>query len=169
MTRFSATVTSQAVISAPRAEVWAALTDPALLAKLTPLLDHIDAEGDTWTWHMTEVKALGVGISPVFTEAMTFTEGDTESRIDFRHAAPAGTTERSGTEGNYVMTDAEVDGVTATKLDVELTLSVELPLPESAGRPVSRVMESTMNRTGDRFAENLLEHLGARELQPASE
>lgn len=46
MNRFSTTNTSEAVVAADRADIWAALTDPVLLAKLTPLLTRIDADGD---------------------------------------------------------------------------------------------------------------------------
>lgn len=140
-------------MAAPRSEIWAVLTDPVLLPKLTPLLDRIETDGDRWTWHMMRIKALGVRISPAFTEKMTFEDG---VRIDYEHAPPAGVHERTGADGRYVLED--VDG--GTKLSISLTLSVELPLPKSAGPAVRGVMNRTMARTGDKFSTNLLHHLG---------
>lgn len=171
MNRFSATTESEAVVDAPRADIWAALTDPVLLPKLTPLLERIDVDDatpDIWTWHMLQIKALGVGISPCFTERMVFDEAERVSRIDYAHQPPAGARERTGAEGWYVLEDVTVDGRQATTLTIKLTLTVELPLPRSAGPAVRRVMTSTINRTGDKFARNLLAHLGARELQPSA-
>ena len=47
MTRFTATTESEAIVPAARKDIWAALTDPDLLPRLTPLLRRIDADGDT--------------------------------------------------------------------------------------------------------------------------
>jgi carbon monoxide dehydrogenase subunit G len=157
MSTFSATVKSGADISADREAVWKALTDPDLLPDLTPLLRSITADGDTWRWHMMRIAALGVSISPSFTEKMTFDDGH---RIAYTHQPPAGARERAGAEGVYQLSD--VDG--GTHLDIELTLCVDLPLPRAAAPAVQRVMRSTMNRTGDKFSANLLTHLGASEL-----
>jgi carbon monoxide dehydrogenase subunit G len=157
MNEFSATVKSSADISADREDVWKALTDPDLLPELTPLLRSITADGDTWCWQMMRIAALGVSISPSFTEKMTFDDGH---RIAYSHQPPHGARERAGAEGVYALSD--VDG--GTRLDIELTLSIELPLPKAAAPAVQRVMRSTMNRTGDKFSANLLRHLGAKEL-----
>lgn len=157
MNEFTATVRSGARISADREAVWKALTDPDLLPRLTPLLRNITVGGDVWCWQMMRIAALGVSISPSFTERMTFEDG---YRIGYTHAPPPGARERAGAEGSYEL--ADVDG--GTRLDIELTLTVQLPLPRSAAPAVARVMRSTMNRTGDRFSANLLTHLGATEL-----
>ncbi len=157
MTRFTATVKSAADISADREAVWKALTDPALLARMTPLLADIRADGDVWTWTMIRFSALGVTICPSFTEKMTFDDG---RRIDYTHAPPNGATERAGAEGSYVLDD--VAG--GSHLQMQMTLSVELPLPRAATPAVQRVMRSTIDRTGQRFWGNLLAHLGATEL-----
>lgn len=157
MTKFEATVKSEADISADRTKVWNVLTDPVLLPKLTPLLDSIDTDGDTWRWHMMRIAALGVGIAPAFTERMTFENG---KRIEYTHQPPKGTRERAGAEGTYELTD--VDG--GTHLGIELTLCVDLPLPKTAAPAVQRVMLGQMNRTGQRFSVNLLRHLNAHEL-----
>lgn len=161
MTKFEATIESEATIDAARSEIWDALTDPALLAELTPLLCRVDADGQTWTWHMTRIAALGVSISPSFTEQMRFDEG---RRIEYTHRPPDGVRERAGAEGWYELGDVEG----GTRLSVRLTLCVELPLPRAAAGAVQRVMRSTMRRTGDRFSANLLRHLGARELAASS-
>ena len=153
MSRFSATNESEAVVAAERSAIWAVLTDPVLLPKLTPLLSRIETDGDLWRWHMVSLSVLGVGISPVFTERMTF---DVEKRIDYTHEPPRGTTERTGAEGSYVLT--EVEG--GTHLAISLTLDVDLPLSRLASPAVSLVMQQTLQRMGQRFSVNLLRHLG---------
>ncbi|WP_375498676.1 SRPBCC family protein [uncultured Jatrophihabitans sp.] len=153
MNKFAATTESTAVVAAERSRIWAALTDPVLLPKLTPLLRRIDADGELWRWHMMSISALGVSIAPAFTERMHFVEG---TEIRYTHEPPAGTVERTGAEGWYRL--ADVEG--GTNLAITLTLHVELPLPRSAAPAVSRVMTGTMNRTGEKFAANLLRHLG---------
>lgn len=157
MADFSATVDTTASISASRADVWDALTDPVLLPKLTPLLSSIDADGDLWTWHMMKIAALGVSIVPSFTEKMSFVDG---SRIEYSHEPPDGRHERAGAEGTYDLSD--VDG--GTRLAISLKLTIELPLPRASARAVEKIMTSTMGRTGDKFSDNLLKHLGAHEL-----
>jgi carbon monoxide dehydrogenase subunit G len=156
MTRFTATTESVAVVPADRMDIWRALTDPDLLPRLTPLLRSIDADGDTWTWHMTKISALGVSISPSFTETMHFDEG---RRIDYSHTPPAGVRERAGAAGWYELSDVEG----GTQLKISLGLDVELPLPRRTAPAVRRVMEGTLNRMGDRFSANLLRHLGLAE------
>jgi carbon monoxide dehydrogenase subunit G len=155
MNKFRATVESSALVPAERMAIWKALTDPDLLPKLTPLLRRIDAHGELWTWHLMRIAALGVSISPAFTERMVFVEG---RRIEYWHEAPRGVTERAGAQGWYELADA--DG--GTELKISLTLEVQLPLPRAVAPAVARVMKSTMNRTGDRFSSNLLKHLGVR-------
>ncbi|ANY09150.1 SRPBCC family protein [Pseudonocardia sp. HH130630-07] len=148
-------------MTADRAAVWRVLTDPDMLPQLTPLLHRIDADGEHWRWHMVRLAVMGVGIRPVFTERMTFTEG---TRIDFTHAPPSGVTEWAGAEGYYALADAEpdTDGVPGTHLEISLTLDVDLPLSRLAAPVVTRTMRATMDATGDRFAANLLRHLDAR-------
>ena len=153
MNRFSATTDSEAVVAADRKAIWAALTDPVVLPRLTPLLRRIETDGDLWRWEMNRIGVLGASITPCFTERMVF---DAPERIEYTHAPPEGRRERTAAEGWYRLT--EVDG--GTHLRISLTLFVELPLAKAAGPAVRRVMESAMERTGDRFAVNLLRHLG---------
>jgi hypothetical protein len=110
---------------------------------------------------MVCISALGVSIAPTFTEKMTFEE---PHRIGYTHQPPAGSRERAGAEGVYELTD--IDG--GTHLAINLTLSVDLPLPKFAAPAVEGVMHSMMTRTGERFAHNLLAHLGARDLAVAA-
>lgn len=161
MNRFSATNTSAATVTAERAAVWKALTDPVLLVKLTPLLQRIDTDGDLWRWHLMRMSVLGVGVGNTFTERMRF---DEPRRIDYWHEPPAGVTERTGARGSYELT--AVDG--GTHLRIAITLDVELPISRLADPGVTSVMHAVIQRTGERFSANLLRHLGARELARAS-
>ena len=153
MTCFEATNRSREVVRAERSEIWAALTDPQLLTDLTPLLRHIDTHCDQWVWHMMGISALGVEVAPCFTETMQFTP---ERRIDFAHTPPPGVVERAGADGVYLLEEAEG----GTMLDITITIHVDLPLPRMSRGAVERVMEQSMERTGDRFGRNLLQHLG---------
>ena len=160
MHRFAATTDSEAVVPADRAAIWAALTDPDVLPRLTPLLKHITvvgpddpaAGGALWRWELIRIPVLGVSISPSFTERMRFTAPE---RIDYVHEPPAGRHERTAAEGWYVLT--EVDG--GTYLRISITLTVELPLARAAGPAVRQVMRAVMAHTGGRFADNLMRHL----------
>ena len=164
MARFSAVNTSEAVVAAPRAAIWEVLTDPVTLPKLTPLLRRIDVAPDDpelWTWHLTGLSVLGVGISPVFTERMHFTTDDDGGgvRIDYNHEPPAGRTEMTAATGVYEL--ADVTG--GTRLRIRLELEVELPLPALSRPAVTRIMQATIRRMGERFSANLLRHLGVTE------
>jgi carbon monoxide dehydrogenase subunit G len=157
MTRFRASNRSEAVVHAERQEIWSALTDPELLPRLTPLLQRIDTgvggEPDLWCWHLVKISVLGAGISTTFTERMRFDEG---RRIEYAHEPRTSGTERTGANGSYTLRD--VDG--GTRLEIDLTLHVDLPLSRLAAPAIVRTMEAVMGRTGDRFATNLLNHLG---------
>ncbi len=156
MTCFTATNHSREVVAADRSEIWRALTDPDVLVELTPLLTDIQTDGNRWVWKMMGISALGVEVAPCFTEHMEFTP---EERIEFTHTPPGGGTERAGADGVYRLED-HADG---TLLDIEITISVDLPLPRVSRRAVERVMAQTMERTGNRFGRNLYAHLGVRQ------
>ena len=153
MTRFSASTDSEATVAADRQAIWAALTDPDVLPRLTPLLRHIEADGTLWRWELTRLQVLGIGIRPSFTERMHF---DPPGWIEYHHEPPAGRHEFTAAEGWYELT--EVEG--GTRLRISLTLHVDLPLARAARHAVTGVMKAVMMRTGERFARNLLEHLG---------
>jgi carbon monoxide dehydrogenase subunit G len=157
MTRFSAETRAEAVITAARADVWSALTDPTLVGELTPFVRAITADGDHWRWEMSGLKVLGVGIAPAFTELMSY---DEPTRIEFRHDPPAGATEKSAVEGWYEL--AEVDE--GTRLVTSLEITLDLPLPQASGRAVKAAMNGVIAQMGERFSKNLLAHLGAEEV-----
>ena len=153
MRRFSASTSAEAVVAVERDAVWAALTDPDLLPRLTPFLSSIDTAGDLWTWRMGRIPVLGTSVAPAFTEEMTFTPRE---RIDFRHVPQEGVREHAGVNGWYLLSDAEGGTRLATNLEVE----VDLPLPGLATPAVTLAMKGVLATMGDRFSRNLLRHLG---------
>lgn len=157
MTRFSADTQAEAVVTAPRAAIWAALTDPALVAELTPFVRRITEDGDHWRWELSGLKVLGVGVEPAFTELMTY---DEPARIEFRHDPPDGETERSGVEGWYELTEVEE----GTRLVTSLEITLDLPLPRASSRAVKAAMGKVVDQMGERFSKGLLAHLDAEEV-----
>jgi carbon monoxide dehydrogenase subunit G len=152
VTAFSTRDVSTAVVAAPRADIWALVSDPSTLAELTPLIDSIVDDGDRWTWQLRGISALGVSIAPSFTERMQLVEPES---IDFRHDPP--THELAGANGTYRLT--AIDPGT-TELHIDITLCADLPLPGLARKAVEKVMATMMRRTGDAFAANLYARLG---------
>ena len=157
MTRFSAETRADAVVTAPRADIWAALTDPALVAELTPFVRSITADGAHWRWELSGLKVLGVGVAPTFTELMVLDEPE---RIEFRHDPPDGDSERSGVEGWYAL--SEVDE--GTRLVTSLEITLDLPLPRASSRAVKAAMGKVVDQMGERFSKGLLAHLDAEEV-----
>lgn len=173
MATFSASTSAEAVVPVSRDRVWAVLTDPDAVARLTPFLTgitaHTDERGDDaplWRWTMTRIPVLGTAVDPEFTERMELTP---TTRIDFHHEPPAGADERTGVEGSYTLADADVSEVTdgraegateATRLQTELTITVDLPLPKLSGPAVRTAMKGVMASMGSRFASRLLDELG---------
>jgi carbon monoxide dehydrogenase subunit G len=154
VTRFEATNRSEADVPAPREKIWEVVTSPDLLAKLTPVIDRITADGDVWRWQLGTISALGASVTPSFTEHMHFDDGH---RLSYEHRPEDDRRERAGANGTYVLSDLDDGG---THLAVDLTLHVDLPLPGLSRRAVEGVMRATMARAGQRFAENLYAHLG---------
>lgn len=152
--RFEARNISTAEVPAPVEDIWDVLRSPETLAQLTPLLDDISVSGDHWCWQLGGFSALGVEIAPSFTERMEF---DTHETIRFTHSPPAGANERAGADGVYTLSALDPG---RTKLEIDITLHVELPLPRASRRAVERIMSSTMVRTGNVFADRLYERLG---------
>ena len=152
MTAFTVRNRSSATVAAKPAEVWSALTDPVLLPRLTPYLREIEADGDRWVWHLNRVPVLGIGIAPSFTELMTF---DEPSTITFTHD-PDRSGERAGVDGTYRLKPAGA----GTDLAIDLSITVELPLPKVARPAVETAMRGVVAAMGSRFSANLLRHLG---------
>jgi carbon monoxide dehydrogenase subunit G len=151
MTEFTVHNRSSARVQAPRPEIWAALTDPELLPRLTPYLHAIEVDGDRWRWHLTRIPVLGVAIAPSFTEVMDF---DAPSSITFEHD-PARPDERAGASGRYHLKEARA----GTDLAIDLAISVDLPFPSVARPAVQTAMKGVVGAMGSRFSANLVRHL----------
>jgi carbon monoxide dehydrogenase subunit G len=152
VTRFSAQTTSEATLDAAPERVWTVLTDPELLPRLTPYLTRIDADGKHWTWHLTRIPVLSTAIQPSFTELMDFEE---QRRIGFTHD-PGHADERTGVDGEYRLHPAGE----GTRVAIDLTIWVELPLPGLARPAVQTVMHTVIAGMGRIFAGNMRRHLG---------
>ncbi len=161
MTAFTVSNVSSATVAADRSRVWAALTDPDLLPRLTPYLRSIDARSDAgpenggvrWVWHLVRIPVLGSVVSPSFTEVMTF---DEPSRIDFVHD-PERTDERAGVRGTYLLTEVGH----GTYLEIDLAITIDLPFPKLASPAVHTAMRAVVATMGNRFSHNLVRHLRA--------
>lgn len=156
MTSFSASTRAEAVVLTDQQAIWDALVDPELMARFTPFLKDITADGDHWRWTMSGIDVLGLKVAPAFTERMVFSEPD---RIEFHHDPPGGRTEKAGVEGWYALTPTD-DG---TELVTELEITLDLPLPKASGRAVRATMRKVVDSMGDRFSQRLLDHLGAEQ------
>lgn len=158
MATFSATKTSEATVAHPRDLVWEVLTDPATVARLTPMVRSITAKGDLWRWQLVKIPVLGQSFELGFTEAMTY---DPKSMITFAHAPQDGKdTERAGTDGRYELSDT--DGKKATLLRIELTVSVDLPFPRLAKPAIQATMQGVLAAMGSGFARSIEKELRAR-------
>lgn len=152
MTEFTVHNVSSASVAAPRAEIWAALTDPGLLPRLTPYLHEIEVDGDRWRWHLSRIPVLGVAVAPSFTEVMGF---DEPSSITFEHD-PGAEGERTAVTGAYHL----AEGRSGTDLAIDLAISVDLPFPGLARPAVQQAMKGVVGLMGQRFSANLVRHLG---------
>jgi len=153
MATFCARDRSSAVLKSSRSEVWAALTDPDLIARLTPYVTSIEAHGDRWTWRMGTIPVLGISVAPKFTEVM---ELHPEERIVFTHD-PAQPDEMTAVTGTYDLVD---HGDGGTEVSIDLEIAATLPLPGLARIAVERVMAGVVKHMGAVFSRNLLKHLG---------
>ncbi len=158
MTWFSARTVAHSCVPVPPDSIWQVLTDPAVLATLTPLVRSIEPHGEHWRWTLHGIDGLGVRAQATFTEQMEFIAG---RRIIFTPDPPPGSPERAAIDGVYTL-DPSPDG--GCEVGIDLTARVDLPLPGLARRTVESIMGATMRSTGERFATNLYEHLG---LDPA--
>jgi carbon monoxide dehydrogenase subunit G len=150
---------STAVVPAPRERIWSIVSDPEALAALTPMVHSIERRGQFWRWSLSGLSAFGVTAAPSFTERMRFSPMD---RIEFEHSPPLDRAEMSGVDGVYEL--AAID-VGTTRLHIDITMHLDLPIPALGRRAVERIMASTMQRTGDGFADNLS---AALEIDPAT-
>lgn len=155
MATFSAHKTSEATVAHPRELVWDVLTDPEMIARLTPMVESITVDGDRWRWQLTRVHVLGRSFELAFTEEMSY---DEPGRITFRHA-PEGH-ERAGTDGRYDLGQAE--GGAATDLRIDLTVTVDLPFPGLARPAVQAAMHGVLSAMGGGFGRSIEKELTAR-------
>ena len=153
MATFHARDRSSAVLRSSRAEVWEALTDADLIARITPYVTSIRVDGDRWIWRMGTIPVLGASIAPAFTEVMSF---EPQDRIEFTHD-PARPDEMTAVEGTYVLADHAGGG---TEVSIDLQIACKLPLPGLARPAVERVMAGVVKHMGTVFSRNLLKHLG---------
>jgi carbon monoxide dehydrogenase subunit G len=152
MAWFTAQHTTSGVVPSPRAAVWSVLTDPDLVARLTPFVHAITSDGDLWRWEMTSLPVLGTSITPAFTERMTFRDLE---RIDFTHDPVHGADERTGVEGSYTLSDTD-DG---THLAIVLEVRTQLPMPRAAAPAVRAAMRTVMGTMGVGFEHGFRRHL----------
>ena len=74
MATFTTSNRSVADVTADVNDVWEVLTDPDLLARLTPFLHSVTEHGEHWVWQLTKVPVLGKNFSFTFRELMVFDE-----------------------------------------------------------------------------------------------
>jgi carbon monoxide dehydrogenase subunit G len=134
--------------------VWEVLTDPHLIARLTPFLKSVEEEGTHWVWQMTKVPVLGKSFSFTFRERMDF---DEPHRIDFTHDPAPGADEAAGVTGWYALAPRPA----GTHLETSMQITVELPFPGLVRPAVVTAMKGVIALMGQRFAHNLLTHLEA--------
>ncbi len=156
MASFTTSTRSAATVTATSQQVWAVLTEPHLVARLTPFLRTVREHGEHhWVWELARVPLLGRSFSFTFTERMTFEE---PHRIEFTHDPGAGVgDEGAGVEGWYRLTPCGDD----THLETSMEITVELPFPGVTRPAVTTAMKGVVTLMGQRFSHNLLEHLGA--------
>ena len=154
MATFTTSNRSVATVTAEVHEVWEVLTDPALLAKLTPFLHSVTEHGEHWVWQLTKVPVLGKSFSFTFRELMDF---DEPHRIDFTHDPAPGAQETAGVVGFYAL----APHAKGTHLETSMTITVELPFPGLVRPAVTAAMRGVIAIMGQRFAHNLLHQLGA--------
>jgi carbon monoxide dehydrogenase subunit G len=155
MATFSTASRSTATITADVDAVWAVLTDPDELARLTPFLHSVTPEGEHWVWQLSKVPVLGRSFSFTFRERMDF---DEPRRIDFTHDPAPGADESAGVVGWYELTPRPE----GTRLETSMEITVDLPFPGVVRPAVTAGMKGVIALMGQRFAHNLLAHLGAR-------
>ncbi len=151
MSTFAQRITSNDRIQVDPVALHEVLVTSKMLARLTPLVASIDVDGERWTWQLVGVNALGINAAPAFTTLMNIDD----RRIAFE---PDPTTDERATATGVIT--VEPDGPAHTVVAIDLTATVDLPLPRMTTRAVQSVMFSTMKAGGARFAENLLRHLG---------
>lgn len=158
MATFSTTNHSTATVTAAPAAVWHALTDPDLMARLTPFLHSVTEQDEHWVWQLSKVPVLGTSFSFSFRERMTFHE---PHRIDFIHDPAPSADENAGVVGWYALAPRAA----GTHLETSMRITVDLPFPKVLRPAVNTAMKGVVALMGQRFSHNLLAHLSGTTAQ----
>ena len=118
------------------------LTDPALVARLTPFLHTVRAEGEHWVWQMTKVPVLGKSFSFTFRERMDFDPSRTASTSPTTRAPGADEARR---RRRLVRARDAPEG---TRLETSMEITVDLPFPGVVRPAVETAMKGVVARDG---------------------
>lgn len=155
MATFRSTRRDVAEVPHPVEAVWDILVDPDAVARMTPLVESIEVDDQgRWVWSLRRVPLPGHLLDLTMVEEMTFTP---HTRIEFSHG-PLERGDRAGAEGYYAL--EPLDG--ATRLSIELTITVQAPLPRLARAAVEPTMQRVLTHMGNRFAAAMLAELDRR-------
>ena len=153
MATFTRSRRDTADVPHPVDAVWDLLVDPDAIARMTPMVSRIEANGDQWLWCLQGVPLPGRALDLSMLETMVF---EPQTRIEFTHG-PLERHLQAGAEGHYALEPA---GEGATRLTIDLTVSARLPIPGLARPAVHTAMAQVLRQMGARFATNLLRELG---------
>jgi carbon monoxide dehydrogenase subunit G len=150
--RFSTSITSTAEIPYARGDIWSLVSDPDMVATMTPFLRAVTVvDAGTWVWELHGIPYPGGEFAAHFTEAMQL---QAPERIDFTHA-PDGR-ELAGADGWYSLDPVGRD---QTRLAIGLSVHAVLPAPRWASRVIEPAMHAVVQQMGNRFAVNLQREL----------
>ena len=152
MTRFKTSRISEALVEGTVEQVWEMLTDPEVIARHTPFVRSISVQDDVWVWKLNGIPYPAGQLSPPMRQLMQFTP---RTRIDFVPESPYS---EAGAAGRY---DVEDRG-SHTHLRIEVTVSVDLPLPTLVRGTVETAMAATLTLMGDRFDRGFERELATR-------
>ena len=126
--RFTARTEAKAVVAAERQAIWDALVDPGLLARMTPFVKSITADGDRWLWQMAASTSSASG-SPRRSPSRWSSPSPTAS-TSATTRRPASSEQRRRRRVVRTLADARA----APSWCTSLADHAELPLPRSAPR-----------------------------------
>ena len=152
MATFSTSNRSAATVTAEVGAVWDVLTDPALIARLTPSCTRCTRRASTGSAAVTRIPVLGKSFSFTFRERMSFEE---PHRIDFTHD-PAPGREAAGVVGWYALALVRLERTSRPRWRSPSTCRSSVVRPA-----VVTAMKGVIALMGQRFSHNLLSHLRA--------
>ena len=154
MATFSTSNRSAATVTADVEAVWDVLTDPALVARLTPFLQRVRRGGRALGLAADEGARCSARASRS-RSASGWTS--TPHRIDFTHDPAPGADEAAGVVGWYALALVRMGRTSRRRWRSPSTS----PSPVSSGPPSITAMKGVVALMGQRFSHNLLSHLGA--------